>query len=304
MVSPLHTTATGAACGRRARCRARWERARNCRLALGVLSAAVTLSAAAGAQAGAAGAWESAPPPWLSVVGRFGPWLLVALACVLAARALLTRRRYRAQEVLSAARLKELHDALRRAELATVGEILPVVVERSDPHPAADVRGALLGLLLGTALLADQLPWTRPEWLLASQAALAVVGFLVVRALPDLRRWLIPAARATAVCEDQAFQEFFRAKLHETRGRTGVLLFVSLLEHRVVVMADEGIAARLPAGVWEETVQSVLSRIARGRLADGLAEGIERIGALLAEHAPRGPESGNQVPDRIIVRRE
>ena len=271
------------------------------------LAAALALAAladAAPAQSGAVGDWDSAPPAWLHVVGTWGPWLLAAVVAALLVRALATHRRYRARGVLGHAELEALHAELMRAEARTSGEILPVVVERSDPHPAADARAALLALLLGTALLGDQLPWTRPEWLLLCQAGLAITGFALARFLPDLRHWLVPPERALAVSEEQAFQEFFRNGLHETRGRTGVLLFVSLLEHRVIVMADTGIASKLPPDAWAGTAQAVLVHVADGRLADGLADGIRQAGELLAAHAPRAPDDANEIPDRIIVRRE
>ena len=110
--------------------------------------------------------------------------------------------------------------------------------------------------------------------------------------------------RATAVAEEQAFQEFYANGLHKTEAATGVLLFVSLLEHRVVVLADEGIDATADAEFWADTDQRILDGIRRGSLRDGLIAGIERAGERLAEQFPWKEGDRNEIPDRLILRRE
>ena len=87
-------------------------------------------------------------------------------------------------------------------------------------------------------------------------------------------------------------------------GATGVLIFTSLLEHRVVVLGDRGIAEHLPEGFWADVREAILSGIRRGSLRDGLVEGVRLAGEALAEHAPWREGDRNEVPDRLIVRRE
>jgi putative membrane protein len=114
----------------------------------------------------------------------------------------------------------------------------------------------------------------------------------------------VSEARATELAEEQAFQEFHRFELHRTDARTGVLLFVSLLERRAIVLADEGIHARVGPEPWQATNEAVLAGIRRGSLAAGLLAGIESTGAVLAQHFPPAAGDRNEVPDRIVVRRE
>jgi len=241
---------------------------------------------------------------WWQVLGTLGPWALLALFAVLLARGLLRAHRYRAVNVLSDADQEAVHEALRAAERRTVGEIVPVVVERSDPHPAAHWIGALAALVVGSALLAPHLPWDRPALFFGVQIALATIGWAAVRTLPDLKHVFLRDQRATAVAEEQALQEFFGNGLHQTEGRTGVLLFVSLLEHRVVVLADAGIDSVVTPEVWRETDAAILGGLRRGSLRDGLVAGIERAGDVLAEHFPWAEGDRNELPDRLIVRRE
>ena len=251
--------------------------------------------------------WEAAghsvSTAWLEFAGRFGAMTLATILGVLVVRAFLRRHRYRATDVMSQADLDAVHAALVAAEKRTVGEIVPVVLERSDRHPAAAWLAAVAFVLLGSALLASRLPWDEPALLLLSQIVLGAIGYGLARALPDFQRLFIRESRATEMAEEQAFQEFYRQGLHRTAAATGVLLFVSLLEHRVIVLADEGIDARVTPEDWSRTDAAILAGVAAGSLRDGLVQGIEAAGDLLAEHFPWEEGDRNEVPDRVVVRR-
>ncbi len=247
--------------------------------------------------------WEQGVPLW-SHVGQWGPWLLAAGALVVLARAVVRRHRYRAVDVLGEAEQERVHAAIRAAEQRTVGEILPVVVERSDPHPGAAWVCALATLVLGSTLLVTVLPWDDPPLLLLAQLGLGALGFAAARALPDLAHVFVPAARADAVCAEQALLEFHANGLAETEAATGVLLFVSLLEHRVVVLGDSGIDAVVPAETWRRVTDVTLRAVARGDVAGGLVAGVEAAGDVLAEHFPWVEGDRNELPDRLVVRRE
>lgn len=240
----------------------------------------------------------------LSLLGIAGPLAFAALLGWLLVRALLRGKRYRVVGAFGETDRAAVHAALAEAERKTVGEILPVVLERSDPHPGADWLAALAFLVAGSSLLGVWLPWSEPALVLAAQLGLAGAGFGLARALPDFKRFFVFEDRATEVAEEQAFQEFYRAGLHRTAGATGVLVFVSLLERRVVVLADEGIATAVDAGFWEDVDRDILDGIVAASLRQGLIAGIRRAGAALAERFPWREGDRNEVPDRIIVRRE
>jgi putative membrane protein len=251
--------------------------------------------------------WEAAHAPeawWHRALGLGGPWLLAAVVCFFVVRALLHAKRFRAVGVLSERDIEALHEALRAAESKTVGEIVPVVVERSDEHGDARWLAALVLLLVGTAVLEPHLPWREPALLLLLQLALGSIGWGLARALPGYARLFVREARASAVAEEQAIQEFHRLDLHATEGATGVLLFVSLFERRATVLADRGIAEKVAPEVWQAVDTALLAGIARGSLRDGLVDGIARAGAVLAEQFPCRPGDRNELPDRVIVRRE
>ncbi len=196
---------------------------------------------------GWAGAGTQASSDFWQVAGLVGAAIFATLLLFLVVRAMFRQRRYRVASSFTDDDRRAVREEVAAAERRTVGEILPVVVERSDPHPGADWLAALCCLLVGSSLLAGWLPWDRPLFLLLSQLVMGAVGFGLARLLPDFKRVFIFEDRATAVAEEQAFQEFYANGLHKTEAAPGVLLFVSVLEHRVIIMADEGIDSKVDA---------------------------------------------------------
>jgi len=241
---------------------------------------------------------------WIELVGRYGVTALVLLGLVLVVTAVFRQGRYRAVGVLGDADLRRLHEAIAKAEKKTVGEILPVIVERSDAHPQAAWIAGLFSFLFGCVLLVTWLPWDSPALLLGCQLGLGLLGYLLACWLPDFQRRFISESRATEMATEQAFQEFYANGLHETEARTGVLLFVSLLEHRVIVLGDAGIDARVGETQWVETNDAILAGIRKGSLCEGLERGIGCAGDLLAKHFPWEEGDRNEIPDRIIVRHQ
>jgi putative membrane protein len=240
-------------------------------------------------------------PAWAAEVAL----AVVALGyALLLLRGIVRRHRYRATQVLGAAELARVRAALAAAERRTVGEILPVVLERSDRHPGAAWLAALATALSGSVALVPWLPWHNPPLLLLAQVALGALGYAAARLLPDFQRFFLSEARASEMAAEQALQEFHNHGLQHTAARTGVLLFVSLLEHRAIILADEGIHARVAPETWNATNALLLAGLRRGSLCDGLCDAITSAGELLATHFPVASGDRNEIPDRIVVRRE
>ena len=276
-------------------------------LTAGALAASASSLAAQAVDTPTGGAeadWELSPVRHVHWLGDLGAWFLAALTLFLIVKAVLRAGRYRAVSVFDEPARERVRAAVAAAELKTTGEIVPVIVERSDPHPAAEWKSALAFLLLGSALLAPWLPWESPFLLLASQLGLGGAGYALAVALPDLKRLFVFETRATLTSEEQALQEFAREGLAGTVAATGVLIFVSLFERRVIVLADKAIAAKVSDDAWDRIDAHVLDGVVRGELADGLCKAIEETGTLLAEHFPWVEGDRNELPDRVVVRRE
>ncbi len=255
-----------------------------------------------------AGSWQGAgheeDGTLLTTLGMVAAAIAAAGFLYLVGKAVKNQRRYRAVDVLKDPEVKKVHEAIVAAEKRTVGEIVPVVLEQSDRHPQGEWLAALTALLVGTATLSAFLPWDRPALLVLCQLGLGLMGFLCARWLPDFKRFFVSERRATEMAEEQAMQEFFGLGLHQTEARTGVLLFVSLFERRVVVIGDSGIDEKIDKEHWVETDQAILDGVKEGRLGDGLVAGIRRCASVLEEHFPWKEGDRNEIPDRLVVRAE
>jgi uncharacterized membrane protein len=102
--------------------------------------------------------------------------------------------------------------------------------------------------------------------------------------------------------ERAARRAFDRLGIANTRLRNGVLLFVVPARHRLVILGDTAIDAKVAPGFWARAAASTAAHIAPGELTSGLLHGIQLIGAELAAHFPPAEGDTNELPDVIDVR--
>jgi putative membrane protein len=93
---------------------------------------------------------------------------------------------------------------------------------------------------------------------------------------------------------------FKAAAERRTVGRTGVLIYLSMGEHRAEIVADEAITKVTTPETWGEAMAALLVDVKAGRPGDGIAAAVERVGAVLAEHFPRSATDTNEIPDKLI----
>jgi putative membrane protein len=157
---------------------------------------------------------------------------------------------------------------------------------------------ALLALIIPWPLI--HFTWMKVQWIFLIQ----LIVFLALLALawhPKVRMSLVPKAILNANTRRRASEQFLAQNLHTTSGRTGVLIFVSIAEKRVEIIADSGIDARVEKGTWQKIVDDFTADITAGRPVEGFERAIARIGELLAQHFPPGAIDPNELPDHLIV---
>jgi putative membrane protein len=207
--------------------------------------------------------------------------------------------------------------AVTAAEARTDGEIVAIVAGRSDAYHDVALHWALLVMLLVLALLAvwpalplwieAQVgdPWSPPGpgTLFTIALVLLVLAFLIVRLLlawRPLRLALTPRTTRERRVRRQALALFRAAAEKRTRAATGVLLYLSLDEHRAEIIGDEAIHSKVAPELWGEAMADLIEEVKAGRPGAGMAKAVERIGAVLAEHFPRSGGDVNELPDRLI----
>lgn len=248
--------------------------------------------------------WEQGSFPYMDWIGFAGAALLGVFLLLRLLQALTQGARYRASEMLPDAQRADLEAEIGRAEIRTRGEIAVVVVGRSDRHPAANWISGLVFLALGSALASHWMPWDQPALFFGLQLGFGALGIMLAHWLPGFRRGFVSEARASEMAEEQSLQEFFGLGLHKTSDGTGVLVFVSLLERRVIVLGDEGIDCCVDEHLWEEARSSVLEGVRSGDLKAGLTKALAQVGDVLAEAFPAEGDTTNQLPNHVIVRDE
>lgn len=89
--------------------------------------------------------------------------------------------------------------------------------------------------------------------------------------------------------------------LTTTKGRTGVLIFVSVAERYAEIIPDIGIAEKVDASVWQGIVDQLTGDIGEGRPTEAFVTAIESVGAHLVKHFPPGSHDPRQLPNHLIV---
>jgi uncharacterized membrane protein len=85
----------------------------------------------------------------------------------------------------------------------------------------------------------------------------------------------------------------------QTSARNGVLIFVAPRSHTFAIIGDTGIHKKCGDTFWQEVAASMEQHFKRREFTEGLVNGVERAGGLLAEHFPRSPDDKNELPDHI-----
>jgi putative membrane protein len=208
----------------------------------------------------------------------------------------------RAADLFDTEQRHRIEHAVRDAERATRGEIVVAVVRSCDEYAAVGWKlGVFAAAFVFAALhaFAPPLPWWGQ---LAAQAA-AVGASLALARVDAVRRALLSEALVDRRVHERARRCFAENGLTRTQGRTGVLLFVALLEHRVVVLGDEGIDRVLdPGESWQQVVDRAVAGLRGGRPTEGIEAAVHRAGEILAHHVPADAERNpDELPDALVI---
>jgi putative membrane protein len=195
--------------------------------------------------------------------------------------------------------------AVMQAETQTQGEIVPMIVSRSSTvgHVPFHLSVMLLSLILVFAVEIE--PWWffefKWESILISVLLSALLGWMLSR-LDFVQRWMIPFDDQESQVWQKAQSEWAKNKIQKTKARTGILIFVSIMERKAVVLADEGIAKHYPQETWIEVVELLSSHLKKNEWGLGFEKAIARCGEILKKHLPAGAHNKNEISDEIIIK--
>ncbi|MFH1021432.1 MAG: hypothetical protein V1782_12625 [Pseudomonadota bacterium] len=186
-------------------------------------------------------------------------------------------------------------------EEKTSGEVVAMVVAASDTYPEARLLagltiGGLAALLVTDLFLADSLGYFVP--LMVGGIILAAC---LTKVLPPLLRAFIPGSRMETRVAERALRTFYEKNLHTTRDNTGVLFFVSLLEHKVWILADTGIYRKISQEALLAYANDIATGIKQGQACNALCRQIEAVGDILACHFPIKSDDTNELANQVLT---
>ncbi len=193
-----------------------------------------------------------------------------------------------------------ISQAVLEAEKLTTGEIVPMIVAQSDDYPGARWRLAIVIALFFGFLAYFFLDDFDPAWILWVQIPGLYIGYSLGTFGVVLRPFLA-SSKIDEEVHQRALQAFFSRDLHATKDRTGILVMASLLEHRVEILADTGINAKVSQETWQGILTELIGKIKSGELTEGICNAVRECGEVLAEDFPGTHDNPNEISNKIII---
>lgn len=202
-------------------------------------------------------------------------------------------------EITQAERNKVSQTVLE-AEKHTTGEIVPMIVAQSDDYSGARWRLAVTGALFAGFLAYFFLGNNDPMWILYAQIPGLYIGYALGSFGTILRPFMLNEKIDVEV-RQRALQAFYEHQLHHTKDRTAILIMVSLLEHRVEILADAGINAKVHKDTWQGVVNDMITSIKTNDLSEGLCIAVRECAEILAKDFPGQHDNPDEVSNKLIV---
>jgi uncharacterized membrane protein len=99
---------------------------------------------------------------------------------------------------------------------------------------------------------------------------------------------------------EQAKAHFLKLEMDQTRERNAVLIFFAPRSQQFALVGDTAIHARCGEAFWQTLTAAMKEHLAQNHFTDAVVLAVEKCGALLTEHFPRGDDNANELPNEII----
>jgi len=206
-------------------------------------------------------------------------------------------------------------DAVKAAESTTSGEIVPVLATTSDNYERSNFLSAMAFAILVTlaAIALFCLPiWPDNMWrtevlpvpiplllLLIAQVIALIVGYRSSRSVAGLHRALTPHATMQQRVDRAAHQAFHQLRMTHTEAATGIMIYVSLFERMVVIVADKAINDRHDAETWNGVRDLLITGLKEGNATQGFVNAVKECGSILKADFPIQPDDTNELANEL-----
>lgn len=190
---------------------------------------------------------------------------------------------------------REIRLAVEALEKTTTGEMVCVVAQSSARY--------VLFPLIWSAIIALVLPVLNIVAVNTVTFGIQTAAFIVLAAvllLSPLKLAVTPRGLRLTNCRRHAFEQFFALKMNETNKRSGVMLFISVAERHVEIIADKGINDKVLPDEWVRIVDAVVTDLRANKVQDAFLNAIRACGAVLVEHFPETRNDVNELDDNLV----
>jgi putative membrane protein len=211
---------------------------------------------------------------------------------------------------LSTAEADEINAQVGRLESRTGVQVVTAVVGKSDSYAELPWKAFALGAAFaGLGLVLADMRW--PQWVTSHTALVHTTTMLGAGAastllavfVPSFARLFLRTTHRDLEVRQHAESLFLTRELFKTRGRTGVLILVSLFERRIEVLPDTGLRERMREADWAAVIARMTPRLRETRPFHALQEGLAALESLLVSKGFR-PDAAlagtEQLPNRPI----
>ena len=208
---------------------------------------------------------------------------------------------------------KKISEAVQKVESKTSGEIVTAFIKESYDYAIYELIFAVIVSIVYFAIIlffVSQIhTWLQGMfWDYSSAHLVAFYGFstfligTIIYFLSNIAaidRFIVPNKIMQKKVHERSLLHFMDSGVSYTRDRTGILIFISLLERRVELLADSGINEKIEQAQWQKILNNVIEGIKSGNFTDHLCKSIHDCGQLLAEHFPIKKDDTDELSNEI-----
>lgn len=185
--------------------------------------------------------------------------------------------------------------AVGEAEKVTKAEIVPVVTRKATSPQRTDLNrlGAILqvlfyGLLVAVVVTGDQ----------SDLVIVAVIGIWLAK----IRTQVIKNKYLDDLVWQRAVREFQESKMYKTVNQTGVMIFLSLEDKKVVILADPRVDEKVPKGTWDQLSNHMVEEISKNGVPKAFVSTIQELSCILAGAVPKENDLVDELPNQLVIK--
>lgn len=211
--------------------------------------------------------------------------------------------------------LKKISSAVKEAESKTSGEIATAIIKESYNYAVYELLFAvIIGFIYFVVMMffvgnienrLQSLFWDYHIGHLlifyGFSTFLVIALFYFLGNISTIDRLIVSKKIRQLKVKERALRHFMESGVYNTKDRTGILIFISILEKRVELLADSGINEKIPPEKWQSIVDNIIQGIKKKNITSHLIKSINDCGELLTQHFPIQPDDINELSDEIDI---